>query len=103
MTSSGSITKKNKFVYKLKFIFQINNQPELYNIFDEENHLKPDFEKTLFDTLHSWDFGWAILELIKHAKSNIDYDFFNVITVTSGHIPSLPENAKKPKPLFTYR
>jgi hypothetical protein len=29
--------------------------------------------------------------------------FLNVITVISGHIPSLPEKARKPKPRFTYR
>lgn len=35
---------------------------ELYNTFDKSNHLRPDFNKSSFDTLHSWDFGWAILE-----------------------------------------
>lgn len=40
---------------------------ELYNIFEKENHLKPDFEKSGFDSLSSWDFGWAILEPINIA------------------------------------
>src|ERR1700693_4439336 len=42
----------------------------LYNIFDKENHLKPDFDKALFDSLHSWDFGWAILEPIDIASGD---------------------------------
>lgn len=39
-----------------------DNSNELYNSFSKDNHLKPDFNKTSFDTLHSWAFGWAILE-----------------------------------------
>jgi hypothetical protein len=35
-----------------------------YGIFDEGNHLKPNFAKSEFDSLSSWDFGWAILEPI---------------------------------------
>lgn len=38
-----------------------------YNVFEKENHLKPDFDKSEFDTLDSWDFGWAILEPINIA------------------------------------
>ena len=40
---------------------------ELYDIFTKENHLKPDFDKTEFATLDSWDFGWAILAPINSA------------------------------------
>ena len=40
----------------------MDNSTELYNTFDKENHLQPDFKKVSFDTLRSWDFGWAILE-----------------------------------------
>ncbi len=43
------------------------NSPELYDTFDSDNHLKPDFDKTVFDSLHSWDFGWAILKPINIA------------------------------------
>jgi hypothetical protein len=43
-----------------------------YVLFDQENHLQPDFDKTNFDTLHGWDFGWAILEPINIAKSRAD-------------------------------
>lgn len=39
----------------------------LYNTFDKENHLQPDFEKSEFDSLDSWDFGWAILQPINIA------------------------------------
>ena len=42
----------------------MDNSKELYNTFDKNNHLLPDFNKSAFDTLHSWDFGWAILEPI---------------------------------------
>ncbi len=45
---------------------------ELYNTFDKTNHLQPVFDKTKFDTLHGWDFGWAILEPINIAKSDED-------------------------------
>jgi hypothetical protein len=37
--------------------------------FDEQNHLQSLFNKIEFDTLHGWDFGWAILELINIAES----------------------------------
>jgi hypothetical protein len=43
-------------------IVSANNSIELYNTFNKDNHLKPDFNKTAFDTLHSWEFGWAIIE-----------------------------------------
>ncbi len=42
---------------------------EVYDTFDKHNHLQPDFDKVIFDTLHSWDFGWAILEPINVAES----------------------------------
>lgn len=45
----------------------MDNSIELYNTFDKDNHLRPDFKKSEFDTLHSWDFGWAILEPINIA------------------------------------
>jgi len=46
----------------------MRNSTELYNTFDKDNHLQPDFSKSEFDALHSWDFGWAILELINIAS-----------------------------------
>lgn len=42
----------------------MDNSVELYNTFNKDNHLQPEFNKSAFDTLHSWDFGWAILEPI---------------------------------------
>ena len=45
----------------------MDNSTDLYNTFDKDNHLQPDFTKSEFDTLHSWDFGWAILEPINIA------------------------------------
>src|SRR6266498_4877430 len=45
---------------------------ELYNTFEKSDHLQPVFEKTRFDTLHGWDFGWAILEPINIAKGKED-------------------------------
>ena len=45
----------------------MTNSTELYNTFDSLNHLIPDFDKSVFDSLHSWDFGWAILEPINIA------------------------------------
>lgn len=43
------------------------NAVELYDSFTKSDHLSPDFDKIAFDTLHSWDFGWAILEPINIA------------------------------------
>jgi len=45
---------------------------ELYSTFDKSSHLQPAFDKTMFDTSHGWDFGWAILEPINIAKSDED-------------------------------
>jgi hypothetical protein len=49
-----------------------NQAIELFNTFDKENHLQPLFDRSQFDTLHSWDFGYAILEPINIAKSKED-------------------------------
>lgn len=40
---------------------------EDYSIFQKENHLRPDFSISEFESLNSWDFGWAILEPINSA------------------------------------
>ena len=45
----------------------MDNSIELYNTFESDNQLKPDFEKSTFDNLHSWDLGWAILRPINIA------------------------------------
>ncbi len=42
---------------------------EIYDIFDEENHLLPNFDKDTFNKIHEWDFGWEILKTINIAKS----------------------------------
>lgn len=44
----------------------------LFNTFDQEIHLKPNMSKAIFDTIHSWDFGWAILEPINIAETKED-------------------------------
>lgn len=43
-----------------------------YSFSDKQHQLRPEFDKLNFDTLHSWDFGWAILEPINIAKSRDD-------------------------------
>ena len=53
-------------------IKKVNTSMELYNVFDKDNHLQPPFEKARFDTLHGWDFSWAILEPINIAKGKDD-------------------------------
>jgi hypothetical protein len=45
---------------------------ELYDTFEKDNHLQPFFDQPVFDTLHSWEFGYAILEPINIAKSEDD-------------------------------
>jgi hypothetical protein len=50
----------------------IDTSGDLYNTFDKDNHLQPLFDKTKFDTLHSWEFGWAVLEPINIAKGKED-------------------------------
>lgn len=42
---------------------------ELYNTYDSANHLIPVIDKAKLDTLHGFDFGWALLEPINLAKS----------------------------------
>ena len=46
----------------------MSNPIELYNVFDKGDHLQPEFDKAVFEVLHSWDFGWAILEPINIAS-----------------------------------
>lgn len=41
-----------------------------YDIFDKTNHLQPVFDKARFDTLHGFEFGWALLEPINIANSS---------------------------------
>ena len=43
-----------------------------YRCFDRNRHLQPVFDKQEFETLHGWDFGWAILEPINIAGSRND-------------------------------
>ena len=45
---------------------------ENYNIFDKKNHFQPILEKTRFDTLYSWDFGFAIVEPMFIASAKED-------------------------------
>jgi len=45
----------------------MDNSIDLYNTFESDNQLKPDFKKSTFDNLHSWDLGWAILRPINIA------------------------------------
>ena len=45
---------------------------EAFTIFDKDNHLQPAFNKTEFETLHGWDFGWEILSTINIAESGDD-------------------------------
>ncbi|MFA6277451.1 MAG: DUF4375 domain-containing protein [Pedobacter sp.] len=40
-----------------------------FKVFDASNHLQPLFDKPKFDTLHDWDFGWAVLEPINISKN----------------------------------
>lgn len=43
-----------------------------YSLSDKNHQLRPEFDKLKFETLHNWDFGWAILEPINLAKSRYD-------------------------------
>jgi hypothetical protein len=45
---------------------------EKFKTFDTTQHLQPLFDKAKFDTLHGFDFGWALLEPINLAKSKDD-------------------------------
>ena len=48
------------------------NTVKLYDFFDKEHHLLPEFDSSLFESLRSWEFGWAILEPINIASSRDD-------------------------------
>ncbi|WP_316823792.1 DUF4375 domain-containing protein [Pedobacter miscanthi] len=43
-----------------------------YSLSDKQHQLRPEFDKLKFDSLHDWDFGWAIVEPINLAKSRDD-------------------------------
>ncbi|MCJ8208714.1 DMP19 family protein [Mucilaginibacter sp. RS28] len=43
-----------------------------YQIFDKENHIKPDIDNRDFENNHLWDFGWLILEPINIADDQED-------------------------------
>ncbi len=45
---------------------------ELYNSFESSNHLQPEFDKKQFEALHSWDFGYALLEPIDISANSDD-------------------------------
>ena len=41
-----------------------------FDIFENENHLKPSLSKSEFENLHSWDFGWFLLEPLNLANDD---------------------------------
>jgi hypothetical protein len=41
-----------------------------YSVFDTSIHLLPEFERTKFDTMHNWNFGWNLLEPINLATDH---------------------------------
>jgi len=50
---------------------QINiNDMDEFSVFNKSNHLKPEFDKLKFDSLHDWELGWEILKPIDKAKSD---------------------------------
>ena len=57
---------------KKQSIQTVDSIMELYNTYDKLNHLQPFFDRAKFDTLHRWEFGWAILEPINIAKNDED-------------------------------
>jgi len=42
----------------------------LWNEFNSNNHLQPEMNSTEFDSLHSWDLGWELLEPMNIATSD---------------------------------
>ena len=48
-----------------------------FDLFDKENHLTPNFKPAEFDSLHSWDLGWALLEPI-----NLGSDYESEISLS---------------------
>jgi len=45
---------------------------DVFDVFEKENHLKPDFDKKKFSVLKGWDLGWELLEPINIAQSPDD-------------------------------
>ena len=43
-----------------------------YSTFHQEQHLRPDFDRSRFNSLHRWDLGWEILTPINIAKDQGD-------------------------------
>lgn len=42
----------------------------LWNTFDPNNHLQPEMKSVEFDSLHSWELGWELLEPLNKATSD---------------------------------
>jgi hypothetical protein len=59
----GQLNNKNSGFFE--------SSTELYSTYDKDYHLQPEFYKSEFDTLHMWDFGWAILKPINIATDEV--------------------------------
>lgn len=63
---SGCESKNNK---RVNIATPPNDQ---FETFDSTQHLQPFFDKKTFDSLHGFEFGWALLEPINIAQSRDD-------------------------------
>lgn len=48
----------------------MTEQTNPWKEFDSNNHLQPEMNSSEFDTLHSWDLGWRLLEPLNIAASD---------------------------------
>jgi hypothetical protein len=48
----------------------MNEPTNLWKEFNSEEHFTPELEKSRFDSLHSWDLAWELLEPIDKAKDD---------------------------------
>ncbi|MBC7381749.1 MAG: hypothetical protein H7296_02005 [Bacteroidia bacterium] len=48
-----------------------NTPEDIYAPITNDKPLRPYLNQASFDTLHSWDFGWAILQPLKTAKDDV--------------------------------
>lgn len=48
----------------------MTERTNLWNTFDPNSHLQPEMNASEFDSLHSWDLGWELLEPLNKATSD---------------------------------
>jgi hypothetical protein len=79
--NSPSCAKPQTLEALLDLLFKTS---QMYDSFDESIHLKPDFQRSKFESLHSWDLGWELLSPINIASDQDDSEIKLVTRLSPG-------------------